>query len=114
MTQSRRRKTSLFATEVGLAGMHTFMTLWYRLPMFASGAAPPELGRMVSEKAAAAFEGALDAQAEMLRIAGQAATGKLQFADLAGAPADIAAAGLRPAFRRVKANSKRLHRSHAR
>jgi hypothetical protein len=114
MSHSRRRKTSLFATEVGLAGMHTFMTLWYRLPMFASGAAPAELGRMVSEKAAAAFEGAWDAQAEMLRIAGEAATGKLQFADLAGAPADIAAAGLRPAFRRVKANSKRLHRGRAR
>ena len=56
------------------------------------------------------IEGAWDAQVEALRIAGQAATGRLQLDDLAGAPADIAAAGLRPAFRRVKANSKRLHR----
>ena len=114
MSRSRNRKTSLFATEIGLAGMHTFMTLWYRLPMFAAGMAPSELGRMMSEKAAAAFEGAWDAQVEALRIAGQAATGRLQFDDLAGAPADIAAAGLRPAFRRVKANSKRLHRRSSR
>ncbi len=110
MPRSRKRKMSLSATEVGLAGTHTFMTLWYRLPMFAAGTAPSELGRMVSEKAAAAFEGAWDAQVEALRIAGQAATGRLQLDELAGAPADIMAAGLRPAFRRVKANSKRLHR----
>jgi hypothetical protein len=50
MSRSRKRKTSLFAAEVGLAGMHTFMTLWYRLPMFAAGMAPSELGRMVSER----------------------------------------------------------------
>ena len=114
MPRSRKRKMSLSATEVGLAGLHTFMTLWYRLPMFAAGTAPSELGRMVSEKAAAAFEGAWDAQVEALRIAGQAATGRLQLDELAGAPADIVAAGLRPAFRRVKANSKRLHRRGAR
>ena len=48
MSRSRKRKTSLLATEVGLAGLHTFMTLWYRLPMFAGSAAPSELGRMVS------------------------------------------------------------------
>jgi hypothetical protein len=114
MSRSRDRKTSLFATEVGLAGIHTFMTLWYRLPMFAAGTVPSELGRMVSEKAAAAFEGAWDAQIEALRIAGAAATGRLQLSDLAAAPADIAAAGLRPAFRRVKANSKRLHRRSSR
>lgn len=110
MPRSRSRRASLFATEVGLAGMHTYMTLWYRLPMFASGTVPAEFGRMVSEKAAAAFEGAWDAQVEALRIAGRAATGRLQLEDLAEAPADIAAAGLRPAFRRVKANSRRLHR----
>ncbi len=114
MSRSRKRKTSLFAAEVGLAGMHTFMTLWYRLPMFAAGMAPSELGRMVSEKAAAAFEGVWDAQIEALRIAGEAATGRLQLDDLAGAPADIVAAGLRPAFRRVKANSRRLHRRGSR
>jgi hypothetical protein len=109
---SRKRRSSQLATEFGLAGMHTFMTLWYRLPMFAApnGKSHPEFGRMVSEKTAAMVEGAWDAQAEALRIAGAAATGRLAFSDLAGAPAHIAAAGLRPAFRTVKANSKRLHR----
>src|SRR5687767_6198224 len=100
MSRSRKRKKPLFAAEVGLAGMHTFMTLWYRLPMFAAGTAPSEVGRMVSEKAAAVFEGVWDAQIEALRIAGEAATGRLRLDDLAGAPADIVAAGLRPAFRR--------------
>ncbi len=114
MSRSRKRNASLLATEVGLAGMHTFMTLWYRLPMFAAGTAPSEFGRMMSEKAAATFEGAWDAQVEALRIAGEAATGRLQLADLADAPADIVAAGLRPAFRRVKANSRRLHRRGSR
>jgi hypothetical protein len=115
MSRSRKRKSTKLAAEFGLAGMHTFMTLWYRLPMFAAsygstGTSQPEFSRMVSEKAAAIVEGAWDAQMEALRIAGQAVTGRLELSDLAGAPADIAAAGLRPAFRRVKANSRRLHR----
>jgi len=115
MPRQRRRTSNQIASEFGLAGMHTFMTLWYRLPMFAAsfaaaGRSQPEFGRMVSEKAAAMVEGAIDAQVEAMRIAGDVATGQLGFADFAGAPAHIAAAGLRPAFRRVKANSRRLHR----
>lgn len=108
----RKRGTAgFFAAELGLAGMHTFVTLCYRLPMFATAGKPDaEMGRMVAEKAAAAFEGAWDAQVEALRIAGAAATGQLHIAELANAPAQIAAAGLRPAFRRVKANSQRLRR----
>src|SRR5262245_8039926 len=111
----RRRNNRHIAAEFGLAGMHTFMTLWYRLPMFAAcmataGKPQPEFGRMVSEKAAGLVEGAWDAQVEALRLAGAAATGRLELSDLAGAPAHIAAAGLRPAFRRVKANSRRLQR----
>ena len=115
MARKRKRTPVQLATEFGMAGLHTGVTLWYRLPMFAAGLASsgknqPEMGRMVSEKTAALIEGAFDAQIEAIRIAGDAATGRLQFADLAGAPASIAAAGLRPAFRRVKANSRRLHR----
>ena len=69
-----------------------------------------ELTRMISEKTAAVFEGALASQVETMRLAGKAATGRLDPADFAGAPASIAAAGLAPAFRRVRANSKRLSR----
>src|SRR5262245_59514465 len=111
----RPRPSTRLAAEFNIAGLHAFMTLWYRLPMFASsfawsGKSQPEFARMISEKAAAAFEGAWDAQIEALRIAEQAATGRLAFADLSGLPAHLATAGLRPAFRRVRANSKRLRR----
>jgi hypothetical protein len=37
-------------------------------------------------------------------------TGRLGFADMPHVSAAIAAAGLRPAFRTVKANSRRLRR----
>ena len=115
MAKQRKRTPVQLAAEFGLAGLHTGVTLWYRLPMFAaclasSGRTQPEMGRMISEKTAAMIEGVFDAQIETMRIAGAAATGRLEFADLAGAPAHIAAAGLRPAFRRVKANSRRLQR----
>lgn len=98
-----------------MAGLHTYMTLWYRLPMFAAacgsaGKSQPEFGRMVSEKTSAMIEGAWDAQREAMRFMGDAAAGRLQASDLADAAANIAAAGLRPAFRTVKANSRRLQR----
>ena len=105
------------AAGFGLAGMHTAITLWYRWPMIAAaytakGEAQhgPEMARMVSEKATAMIEGVFDAQKEMLRLAGAAASGRLDLADFASAPASIAEAGLRPAFRRVRANSRRLSR----
>jgi hypothetical protein len=68
---------------------------------------------MVSEKFAAVMEGALDAQLETMKFAAAAVTGRLEFDDIAGAPVTIAAAGLGPAFRTVKANSRRLHRKHS-
>jgi hypothetical protein len=108
----RKYRPSRLAAEFGLAGIHTAMTIWYRLPMLAAGA-QPELARMIGEKTAAAIEGALDAQVETLRLTGDALTGRLAFHDVAVAPAQIAAAGLRPAFRRVKANSRRLRRQRA-
>src|SRR5690348_7834292 len=104
---ARKRRGSDFASELGMAGMHTGITLWYRLPMMAAAFATgnhsgTEMTRMVSEKFAALVEGALDAQVETMRLVGAAATGRLQMADMAGAPVTIAAAGLRPAMRRVK------------
>ncbi len=113
---ARRKATSgELAAELGLAGMHTFMTLWHRLPDIAAsyanaGRTQPEYGRMISEKTAAVLEGSWDAQVEAMRIAAEAATGRLAFTDMAAIPARIAAAGLRPGFRRVKANSRRLGR----
>lgn len=103
------------ATDLALAGMHSFITLWHRLPAIAAsyataGRTQPEYGLMIAEKTAALLEGTWDAQVEAMRIAGEAATGRLAFADMAAAPARIAAAGLRPAFRRVEANSRRLGR----
>lgn len=111
MPSRRKHNSARFAAELGLAGMHTFMTLCYRLPILATHGKPgAEIGRMVSEKAAAMIEGMWDAQVEALHIAGKAATGQLHPTELAVLPAQIAAAGLRPALRRVKANSQRLHR----
>ena len=111
MPRRRKSSTTEFTAELGLAGMHAFVTLWYRIPMLATAGKPDsEMSRMVGEKTAAWIEGAWDAQVEALRIAGKAATGQLRPSDFAGAPTQIAAAGLRPAFRRVKATSRRLRR----
>jgi hypothetical protein len=112
---AKRHSALGLAAGFGVAGLHTAITLWYRFPMlaaaFASNEKPrPELTRMVSEKAAALVEGAFDAQVEMVRLAGAAAAGRLHPIDLANAPAAIASAAMRPAFRRVRANSRRLHR----
>ena len=117
MARKRRHSAFGLAANFGLASMHTGITLWYRWPMLAAACAAtgearntPEMARMVSEKTTAMVEGMLDAQKEMFRLAGAAATGRLNLADLAEAPAAITEAGLRPAFRRVKANSRRLSR----
>jgi len=79
-----------------------------------SAATRRELTRMITEKTSAAVAGALDAQKAALRLSAQALAGKLNPADIAGAPAAIAAASLEPAFRRVRSNSKRLSRRRAR
>jgi hypothetical protein len=105
---------------MALAGMHTAMTLWYRLPMFGAGVVlsgardRAEATRMISEKAAAVFEGAMDAGVEVARLSRAAAAGRLNPDLLAAAPAAILSAGLSPAFRRVRANAKRLHRKSRR
>jgi hypothetical protein len=65
---------------------------------------------MVHEKIAAAIEGALNARNETFRLLMAAATGKLHFVEMPHAPAAIIKASLRPAFRTVQANSRRLSR----
>jgi hypothetical protein len=115
---SRKRNAARLAGDLGMAGFHAGITLWYRLPMMATafataGKADGEMTRMVGEKIAAVFEGAVDAQVETMKMAAAAVTGRLTVDDVAGACVTIAAAGLRPALRRVKANSRRLHRKHS-
>jgi hypothetical protein len=115
---ARTRKGADLAVDLGMAGFHAGVTLWYRLPMMASafaanGKPDNEMMRMVSEKIAAVFEGAVNVQVEAMKMAAAAVTGRLTMRDVAAAPATIAAASLRPAFRRVRANSHRLHRKHS-
>jgi len=63
---------------------------------------------MVNEKAAAFVAGCAAANLELMRIGSAAALG--QFGPLRDAPATVARASLKPAFRKVKANAKRLNR----
>ena len=105
------------AAGLTLACMHTGITLWHRWPMLAAARTPQgksmhadELDRMVREKASAAVQGAFDAQQEVVRLAGAAMTGRLAFAAMPAAMTSLALTGLRPAFRTVKANSRRLSR----
>jgi hypothetical protein len=114
-----KQKSATFNLAKGLsmAGIHSATTLWYRWPMLAaSGVAPgrsrhaPEIELMVSEKTSAAILGAFDAYKELLRVTGAAMTGRLDFTTMSDAAMAIAYAGLRPAFRTVKNNSRRLSR----
>jgi hypothetical protein len=112
----RRSRGSFFdlAMDSAVAATATSMTLWHRLPMFGmaslAGTAErqSEAARMVDEKSAAFIEGCVAANIEAVRMLGAAAMG--QFAPLANAPLAIASAGLKPAFRKVSRNAKRLNR----
>ena len=104
-----------FALSFGIAGIHSGLTLWHRLPMLAAACTPQgnarhenELNQMVSEKTSAFLEGVLDAQREIERLTVEAITGRLAFEDMPHVAASVAAAGVQPAFRTVKANSRRL------
>jgi hypothetical protein len=103
------------AMDSAVAATSTAMTLWHRLPMFGSMMTPAERhaegARMVDEKAAALIEGSLDAGMEAMRAWSAAAMGN--FAPLLNAPLAITNAGMRPAFRTVNANAKRLNRRAA-
>jgi|SRR5947208_1002483 hypothetical protein len=112
----RKSRGSLLglATDSSAAATSAAITLWHRLPMF--GIASPltaaerksEMTRMVEEKSAALAEGIFAANLEMVRLIGGVSRG--HFAPLLNAPLTIAHAGLRPAFRTVKANARRLNR----
>jgi hypothetical protein len=114
----RRRNPFELAARLGFASLHTGITLSYRLPILAAASLTRrgashharELNRMVSEKAAAAAEGAFGLQMEMLRLAGSAMLRPLDFAAAAQAPAALVDAALTPGMRKVKANSRRLSR----
>ena len=107
--------------DLGMDGMvaatSAAMTLWHRLPMFGfaslatTAERQAEAARMVNEKAAAFVAGCAAANLEAMRIWGAAATRRL--APLGHAPVAIARAGLKPAFRKVNANAKRLNRRAA-
>ncbi len=113
----KQSPTNALAVGLGLAGLHTAITLWHRLPMLAAprdarNASPhdAEIGRMVAEKTAAAVDGFFAAQQAMIRLGGAAITGRLHPTAIPEAFAAVAVAGLQPAFRTVKANSRRLSR----
>jgi hypothetical protein len=112
----RHGKASNLATGLGLAGMNAAITLWYRWPMlFYSGLEQTghaqERNRMLHEKTNAMIEGTFAAQGAMLDLVGTAMTGRLNLQSMMNAPVSIMTAGLRPAFRTVKANARRLSRS---
>ena len=114
----KRRSAFDFAADSMVAGTSAAMTLWHRLPMlgiasFATTAErQAEATRMVDEKTAAFIEGCVGASMEAYRAFNTAAMG--EFGALMNAPIAIANAGLKPAFRRVNANAKRLNRRAAR
>jgi hypothetical protein len=116
MKKSAHRTLTDFTADAAFAGAATAMTLWYRLPMFgftsltSLAQRQAEATRMIDEKAAAMVEGTLMAGMEMIRLAGAVATGRMRADELGAAPVAIAAAGLKPAFRTVRANAKRLNR----
>jgi hypothetical protein len=103
------------AMDSAVAATSAAMTLWHRLPMFGfasmmtTAERQAEGARMVDEKAAAVIEGSLDAGMEMLRAWSAATMGN--FEQVFNAPLKITNAGLKPAFRTVNANAKRLNRS---
>jgi len=109
---ARSRGSLLHLTaESSVAAASTAMTLWHRLPLFAMASTAQnraEMARMVDEKSAAFVNGCIAANSEMLRLFGAAAMG--QFAPLLNAPVTLASAGLKPAFKTVKANAHRLNR----
>ncbi len=69
-----------------------------------------ECSRMVSEKLNAYCEGMFAAHRMAVQLTIEAATGRMPFCDYPNAGVEITTAGLRPAFRTVKANSRRLSR----
>ena len=114
---SRRSPSLGLAADFGFAAIHTSLTLWHRLPMLVAALTlqgkkqhETEIYRMANEKTAALVDGLFGAQREMVRLSVATITGRLDFEDMPHVSASVAAAGLRPAFRTVAANSRRLSR----
>jgi hypothetical protein len=104
-----------FAVGLGMAALHTGITLWYRLPIaMAAGAMRPddvvELNRMATEKVAAAARGMVEGQKQIIRLSMAAMKGRLHANDASA----VAHASLRPAMRTVKRNASRLPRRRRR
>ena len=101
-------KAFRFWVDTMQAGAAAWTTIAMRLPTLAAAAAgksSPEANRMVSEKIAAATEGAIKGSLEGAALAGRALRGPVAATTSALAVTD---AMTRPARRRVKANAKRL------
>jgi hypothetical protein len=115
MARAKRHSVFDLAAGMAFAAPHAAITLACRWPMLMSGRMPSaavrrEMARMVLEKAGAAVAGAFDGQKAALRLSADALAGKLKPSDMAVAPATVAVASLKPAFRKVRSNSKRLSR----
>lgn len=88
-------------------------TIWHRLSMFGATALmseterQAEATRMVAEKMAAAYEGGWKASLAATEAMWGAALGRKPTAATAAAIADAA---VRPAFRKARANARRLNR----
>lgn len=97
-------------------GLAAWTTIAMRMPALAaesmSGHPPSaETRRMVSEKVAAAAQGALNGALESTKLASRIMTGRADAATLAAGLLDVAEAMGKPAQRKVRANAKRLTRA---
>jgi len=119
---AHRPTTALqLAAVLHAAFLHTGVTIWHRWPLLMalwtrriSPAEASELNLMVSEKVAAAAQGLLDTQTEILRLTSAALLGWRAFDVVPHASIAIAKASLAPALATVKNNSKRLGRTKRR
>ena len=112
---ARNRSTDLASTWA-LSGAYAAATIWQRLSLMGAVAMMSdadrrlEATRMVGEKLAATVEGGLNAGVQTMHIAAAIACGRIGPAELLSAPSAILNAGLQPALRRARANSRRLSR----
>jgi hypothetical protein len=107
---AKRQPTFQRMADLGAAAIDASITLWWRWPIILSAGSASkdsaELNRMVSEKTGVAAAGLIAAQTKMMRITARALTGKRT----SHPTSIVAAAALKPAFRAVKANAKRLRK----
>lgn len=96
------------ATAAMLSSLDAVVTISHRLPLLASGNGQDEAVRMVSEKFEAAMHGSLDATLMAGALLGQAATGRLAAHELPEGFLMVGQAALAPAYRKVRANARRL------